>query len=116
MLIAAGCRRGSADDGMPIRAHIVPQPPRVGMATVTITGVADGLGEPLAGVHIQVEGDMAHPGMAPIFADAQESAPGVYTAPLNFTMPGDWVILLHIRLADGRKIERQINVPGVTPQ
>jgi hypothetical protein len=80
---------------------------------VAVTGVTDGLGEPLAGVHIQVEGDMAHPGMAPVFSDAQETAPGTYTARLNFNMPGDWVVLLHIRLADGTKVERQIEVRGV---
>ena len=28
-------------------------------------------------------------------------------------MGGDWVVLLHIRLADGRKIERQMDVKGV---
>jgi hypothetical protein len=28
-------------------------------------------------------------------------------------MGGDWVVLLHITLADGRRIERQWNVKGV---
>ena len=113
-LPAVGChRRDAAGEGMSISTQISPQPVRVGAATVTVTGVTDGLGEPLAGVHIQVEGDMAHPGMAPVFGDATETAPGVYTARLNFTMPGDWVVLLHIRLADGSKIERQIDVRGV---
>lgn len=113
-LLATGChRRGTAADGMQIRIHISPQPVRVGIVTVAVTGVTDGLGEPLAGVHIQVEGDMAHPGMAPVFSDAQETAPGTYTARLNFNMPGDWVVLLHIRLADGTKVERQIEVRGV---
>jgi hypothetical protein len=113
-LFAGGChRRGAARDGMPIRIHIFPQPVRVGVVKVVVTSVTDGLGEPLAGVHIQVEGDMAHPGMAPVFSDAPETAPGTYTARLNFSMPGDWVVLLHIRLADGSKIERQIDVRGV---
>jgi hypothetical protein len=98
---------------MPIKTAVTPQPVHVGVATVTVTGVTDGLGELLAGVHVQVEGDMAHPGMAPVFADAPETQPGVYTAHLNFNMPGDWVVLTHIRLANGQKIERQIDVWGV---
>ena len=56
---------------------------------------------------------MAHPGMAPVFADAIETSPGSYRAPLNFTMGGDWVVLLHITLSDGRKVERQMDVKGV---
>lgn len=75
--------------------------------------LADAQQKPVTGAQIQVEGDMAHPGMAPVFSDAQETAPGIYTARLNFNMPGDWVVLLHLRLADGRKVERQIDVRGV---
>jgi hypothetical protein len=30
-------------------------------------------------------------------------------------MPGDWVILEHITLADGRKLERQLDVNSVQP-
>jgi len=56
---------------------------------------------------------MSHPGMSPVFAQANEIAPGNYSAPINFNMGGDWVVLLHIKLADGRKIERQVDVKGV---
>jgi hypothetical protein len=115
MLLAGnGCRRGGdAGQGMRIETRIAPQPVRVGTATVTVSGIADGLGEPLAGVHVQIEGDMNHPGMAPVFADAPEVTPGVYQAKIDLNMPGDWVVLTHIRLADGRRIERQVDVRGV---
>jgi hypothetical protein len=117
LLAAVGCHRRSAAGGtMPIRTQITPQPVHVGEATLTVTGIVDSLGEPLAGVHIQVEGDMAHPGMAPVFGDAKETVPGTYQAQLQFNMPGDWVVLEHIRLADGSKIERQIDVRGVRAQ
>jgi hypothetical protein len=101
---------------MPVRTQIAPQPARVGKATVIVTGIADALGEPLAGVHVQIEGDMAHPGMAPVFSDAKEIAPGIYRAQLDFNMPGDWIVLTHIRLANGHTIERQTDVRGVTAQ
>lgn len=56
---------------------------------------------------------MSHPGMSPVFADAKETEPGKYQAQINFTMGGDWVVLLHIQLPDGGRVERQINVPNV---
>ncbi len=58
---------------------------------------------------------MSHAGMAPVFEDALETGPGQYQAHLNFAMAGDWVILLHLRLAGGQKLERQFHVSGVRP-
>ena len=98
--------------GVSIEQSIAPQPVRSGDETVSIR-LADASGQPLSHARIQVEGDMDHPGMAPVFSDAEETAPGSYRAPLTFTMGGDWVVLLHITLADGRRIERQWNVKGV---
>lgn len=109
----AGCRKPSdVAPGISIEESIAPQPVRSGDETVSIrlTGAS---GEPLSHARIQVEGDMDHPGMAPVFSDAEETAPGSYRAPLTFTMGGDWVVLLHITLSDGRRIERQWSVKGV---
>jgi len=53
--------------------------------------------------------------MSPIFAEAQETVPGRYQAHLDFQMAGDWVILLHVTLPGGKKLERQIDVRGVRP-
>jgi hypothetical protein len=92
----------------------MPQPPRLGPATVSIE-LTDPLQEPVAHAAIMVEADMSHPGMSPVFADAKETAPGTYRAPITFNMGGDWVVLLHIKLADGRRIERQMDVRGVLP-
>jgi hypothetical protein len=75
--------------------------------------MADSNSVPILHAAIKVEGDMSHPGMAPIFGKAEETAPGSYQAHLDFNMGGDWVILLHITLANGRKLERQFDVRGV---
>jgi hypothetical protein len=56
---------------------------------------------------------MSQPGMSPEFADAKEAGPGRYQAHLEFPMAGDWVILLHVTLPDGKKLERRIDVRGV---
>ena len=113
VLLAAGCQRPqAAPSGFTIEHEIAPQPPRVGLVTVTFR-MADAASKPVTGAHIQVEGDMSHAGMAPVFADAREVEPGRYQAALNFSMAGDWVVLLHIELQGGEKVERQFDVGGV---
>jgi hypothetical protein len=97
-----------------VQDTITPQPVRVGTAMLAIH-LADGSANPVTHAKISVEGDMSHPGMSPVFGTATETSPGLYTAHLNFNMGGDWVVLSHIVLADGRKMEQQINVSGVEP-
>jgi hypothetical protein len=95
-----------------VKQQISPQPVRVGPATVSVE-LADPSHKPLPHAIIMVEADMTHAGMSPVFAKAKETAPGSYRAPIDFNMGGDWVVLLHIKLADGRQIERQMDVKGV---
>jgi hypothetical protein len=84
----------------------------VGTATFTLR-VADASGRPLSGARVSLEGNMTHPGMRPVFAEARELEPGRYQSSLEFTMGGDWVVLVRVTLPDGRKIERQFDVKGV---
>ena len=112
-LAATGCHRASESVGdISVQEGISPQPVRVGGATIAIQ-LADASAKPVTHARIDVEGDMSHPGMSPIFATATETSPGMYTAQLDFNMGGDWVVLSHIVLADGRKLERRIDVSGV---
>ena len=112
-LAASGCHHSAdAAQGITVEESIAPLPARAGSETITLR-LADAAGHPLVRAHIHVEGDMNHPGMAPVFSDAVETGPGSYRAPLTFTMGGDWVVLAHITLADGRRIERQWDVKGV---
>jgi hypothetical protein len=57
---------------------------------------------------------MSHAGMSPVFADSLEVAPGDYRANMEFTMAGDWVIVVHLTLRDGEKLERQFEIKGVS--
>lgn len=91
---------------------VLPEPPRVGPATFTFTP-RDTSGAPVTGANIQLEGNMSHPGMRPVFADALEENPGVYTAPFEFSMAGDWIILIEATLPDGRIVQDEIEVYGV---
>lgn len=112
-LVATGCRKAAEPSGdISIGESIAPQPVHTGTETISFQLTNQAM-QPIRGAHVQVEGDMNHPGMAPVFADAIETAPGGYQAQLNFSMGGDWVVLFHITLSDGRKVERQMDVKGV---
>jgi hypothetical protein len=114
-LLQAGCSRPIASPAFVAIVHeISPEPIRVGSATI-ILKLSDASGKPVTGARIAIETDMSHAGMSPGFAEARETEAGHYRAPLEFQMAGDWVILLHVTLPDGKKLERQIDVRGVRP-
>lgn len=102
----------TAKDGISVQQEISPQPVRIGQATVTIR-LTDTAAKPVPHAHIMVEADMTHPGMSPIFAPSKETSPGIYEAHIDFNMSGDWVVLSHIELPNGHKLERQMDVKGV---
>ena len=51
--------------------------------------------------------------MAPVTADLTERGNGDYEAPLQFTMAGDWVLVVTGELAGGGQIKKQIEINGV---
>jgi hypothetical protein len=111
--LMGGCAKSSSwSPKININHEVVPQPPRVGCGLLKV-GMTDR--KAITGAKVAIEADMSHPGMSPVFGQAKEIAPGRYQGTIQFTMPGDWVILLHITLADGNKGERQINLGSVRP-
>jgi hypothetical protein len=113
-LFESGCRKpNEPQTTVAIEYWISPQPIRVGPAIVNVK-LRDAAGKPVAGARLSLEADMSHPGMAPVFGAVREDAPGQYAGSLDFAMPGDWVLLIHVTLPDGRKLEREVSVPGVT--
>ena len=56
---------------------------------------------------------MSHPGMAPVFAEARETEPGRYRSVIELSMAGDWYVLAHVSLPDGRKLDQQFEIKGV---
>lgn len=113
VLLLASCGRGGKDlPDIAVDLIIEPSPPQIGPTLITAT-LRDAEGQPLTGSKVEVEATMSHAGMVPVFAQATEVAPGRYEASLEFTMGGDWFILVHADLPDGRRMERKIDVPGV---
>jgi len=58
---------------------------------------------------------MSHPGMAPILAVAEERGDGVYLVRFQFTMAGDWVVLVKGSLPDGRMVSHRVDIADVRP-
>jgi hypothetical protein len=112
VLFFAGCKKPASAAPVVINSEISPQPVRVGAVTITLN-ISDATAKPVSGAHIQLEGDMSHPGMAPVMSETKEIEAGRYQGVLQLNMAGDWVVLAHVILADGRKLEPQINLSGV---
>ena len=115
-LFVAGCRSEPPPEVF-VAHQVLPQLPRVGQVEIRLR-VTDASRKPLTRARIKLEGNMSHAGMSPEFADTTEVAPGEYRANMNLSMAGDWVVLVHLTLPDGSKLERQfemtvLNAEGV---
>jgi hypothetical protein len=114
LVFAQGCKRQQEPSLDLTLAHEVsPQPPRVGPATIVLR-LTDAAGTAVSGARLELEGNMSHPGMAPVFAEATEIEPGRYRVNLELSMAGDWHLAVRITLRDGRKFERQFEIKGVS--
>jgi hypothetical protein len=112
-LLGSGCNSHAAPSPQIALMHeITPWPVRVGPARITLS-LKDAASQPVTGAGIALEANMAHPGMSPALSEAKEIAPGRYQAKTELAMGGDWVILVHIALTNGQKLERQIELKGV---
>jgi hypothetical protein len=111
VLLIAACHKvvAPAPPDIAIEHEITPQPVRVGPATIKLK-LTDPYGKAVTGARIKLEGNMSHAGMAPAFAEADEIEPGLYRAPLELSMGGDWIVLVHLTLSDGQKVERQFDI------
>lgn len=111
-----GCQSsGDVQQDIRVNWEIEPSPPRVGKATFNIT-VSDSINSLITGADVKLEGNMSHPGMKPVITNAEEVEPGQYSATMNFTMAGDWFVIVTTSLGDSTEVETQIKVPGVRSQ
>lgn len=109
----ADCHGPATVDVVKIEPEVEPHPPRVGQVTIAVRMTE--AGKPVTGAHVRLEGTMSHAGMSPVFADTLERAPGEYRANMELSMAGDWIVLVHLTLRDGTKLERQFEIKGVAP-
>ena len=114
LVFAQACRHQSeSPPDFTLTHEVSPQPPRVGPSTIALR-LADASGKPATGVRIRLEGNMSHAGMTPVFADVKETQPGHYSSSMELSMAGDWYVVVHMTLPDGRLLQRQFEIKGVS--
>jgi YtkA-like protein len=109
----SGCSSQSSTEVF-VAHEVLPQPPRVGQVEIRLR-LTDASRKPLRGAQIKLEGNMSHAGMSPVFVDAPEVAPGEYRSNMDLSMAGDWVVLVHLTMPGGTKLEREFEIKGVAP-
>lgn len=89
-----------------------PNPPVVGSNDIEMT-LTDAAGKPLQFGMVKVEGNMNHAGMKPVFAELIENDPGKYAGTIEFTMGGDWFLLVTSEDSPQGRLSKKVDVPGV---
>lgn len=113
ILIGSGCARASrqADTAdVQISMTAIPFPPHIGDTRLVIQ-VADAVGSPIDDAHLAIKGNMTHAGMIPVLAEVDGGGQdGVYEIPFEWTMAGDWVVTLDLRLPDGTTAQQRFDM------
>lgn len=112
LLFAFSCQRTADSPDLNVEFTVAPERPRVGSVTVDVR-LSHKNGQPVSGARVELEGNMTHPGMSPVSVTTKEMASGSYRGTLELTMAGDWIILVNITLADGQRLQRQLELKGV---
>jgi hypothetical protein len=107
--LLVGCASEPARERPVLTWTLDPAAPRVGPARLTAV-FRDPDGAALVGAKVDVEGHMTHAGMRPVIASGREASPGVHVVPLEFTMAGDWVLLVVASTPEGRRSEHRITL------
>ena len=113
-MFVQACRHQNKSPDLTFAHDISPQPPRVGKVTITLN-IKDASGAPVSRARLNLEGNMSHAGMAPVFAETRETAAGQYQSSMELSMAGDWNVTVHATLSDGRKLDHEFEIRGVEP-
>lgn len=106
VVLVSGCRQqqtppASADNpAVNIVVTVEPSPPMTGEAKLIVT-LTDPEGAPISGAKVSARGDMTHPGMVPVLAEADCDDAGRCEIPFEWTMGGDWIVDITATLPDG---------------
>ena len=65
-------------------------------------------GHPITNATLEIEANMNHSGMIPVFTHAKHEREGLYKTSVKLTMPGDWILFISISLQNGEVIKKEI--------
>ncbi len=121
LILASGiaCTRQNSlrDEAPEIQAEllVLPLTPQVGPAQISVR-LSDTSGALVRDAVLELKGDMTHPGMTPVLAEAVERPEGLYVASMEWSMAGDWILTLQGKLSDGRTLVRQYAITVLGPE
>jgi hypothetical protein len=118
ILFLPACRGDDVGDlrGFRVDVAMAPTPPVVGPNRIVLN-LLDADGAPVQEAKVELEGTMAHAGMVPVRRMTDPDGAGRYRADdFEFTMGGDWILLVHVTLADGRKGTLRRDTRVVSPR
>lgn len=111
LILVAGCQRNSrvkSETAVQIQLASPIFPSLLVEGQQLIIRVLGPDDKPIEDAHLQVKGDMTHAGMAPVITEMTSEGDGLYAAPFNWTMAGDWVLTVSATLRDGQFEQQQI--------
>jgi hypothetical protein len=119
-LVPTACAVGSGSDADPnaaisVKWDLDPAPPAAGTPVAARLTLHDKNQQPVLGARLRLEGHMSHPGMAPVVVTLTERGAGIYDAPIEFSMAGDWMLVVTGELPGGGRLTKQIEIAGVRP-
>jgi hypothetical protein len=110
--LACACHRPAGTGTLAFDWSLTPDPPATGDTTLTLR-IRDRAGRLVHGAALRIEAMMSHPGMAPVISPLTERGDGVYETRMQFTMSGDWILLVAGTLSNGTAVQYRIDVPNV---
>jgi hypothetical protein len=109
--LAAACTRPPSSVALTVTLD--PATPVAGAATTARISLQTPDRRPLAAANLRVDAHMTHPGMAPVPADVVRVGEGEYETRIEFSMAGDWLLVVTGELPDGERFTREFAVAGV---
>ncbi|HRE46641.1 MAG TPA: FixH family protein [Aggregatilineales bacterium] len=83
-----------------------------GIVIITVTGPD---GAPVTNAMVKVTGNMLHEGMMPITGEGKHMGEGQYQVSLQWSMAGDWQVVVNVTRPDGTHAERTFDQDVVMP-
>lgn len=83
-----------------------------GIVIITVTGPD---GAPVTNAMVKVTGNMLHEGMMPITGEGKHMGEGQYQVSLQWSMAGDWQVVVNVTRPDGTHVERTFDQDVVMP-
>ncbi len=115
MFALTACRQSSQPQNtveLNIDLTIEPDPPVIGESVLVLV-ISDAQGQPINDAQVDVRGDMTHAGMVPVLREVENGENGVYRVPFEWTMGGDWFVVVTVTLADGNVSSQRFEVSNV---